>query len=131
MLKQSLRKMSLHLQVVSQSYYHRLSAIMYFLQKLRIQRNLFLASMLSAGRVWEFHICAWTRYVPKEIPRTTGRTWPRETKREKRTDHSMRYIYCWFTYAFLQVGDRSRQDDLRLTKPVKRKWQSIGYTATK
>lgn len=41
------------------------------------------------------------------------------------------YIYCWFAYAFLQVGDRSRQDDLRLTKPVKRKWQSIGYTATK
>lgn len=53
------------------------------------------------------------------------------TKRETRMDHSMRYIYCWFTYAFLQVGYRSRQDDLRLTKPVKRKWQSIGYTATK
>ena len=53
---------------------------MYFLQNLRIQRNLFLTSMLSAGRVWEFHICAWTRYVPKEIPRMTGRTWPRERR---------------------------------------------------
>ncbi|CAD1472361.1 unnamed protein product, partial [Heterotrigona itama] len=46
----------------------------------------------------------------------------RQRGRERWID---RQIYSWYTYAFLQVQARGRKDDLRPTKPVKRKWQSV------